>query len=142
MSTQANPRSSAHPSYLRLVAKSPLVFIRTRQQLDTAIDVGRRLESRHRLNAGEFAYLEALLALLSACEGSIYLECLSGSDADKLFNFMALTHSTPMRINRNTGLSVISICEVLDGRRRFDPKMIEKLAKFFNLPFRFFLADQ
>lgn len=141
MRKQPSPKSSPHPSYLRLVAKSPLEFIQTRQQLDAAINVGRRLESRRKLNTGEFAYLEALLALLSASECSEYLQSATGSDADKLYNFMALTHSTPMRVSRGTGLSVISICEVLIGRRQFEPIMIEKLAKFFNLPVRYFLAD-
>src|SRR5579863_9708342 len=119
-------------SYLDLVMRFPLAYIKSERHLGEAQKVMDGLLAKGKLDPGEAMYLDALSDLVGAYEDE-YHAIPPASDADMLRHLMEAKGVTQAELSRKTGLPKSTVSEVLAGKKPFSRQMIRKLADYFQV---------
>jgi HTH-type transcriptional regulator / antitoxin HigA len=119
-------------TYLELVARFPLVSIRSESQLNAAQEVIDRLLAKGKLDAGEEMYLDALSDLVATHE-DVHYPIEAASDADMLRHLMEAKGVNQTELHRTTGIPKSTISEILAGKKPFSRSIIRVLSNYFEI---------
>ena len=129
----ASPRHASPDRYLEMLREFPPRPIRNDDEHRRAIEVIDGIIDRDRLTPDEEDYLEVLGLIVGAYEDSIY-EHPEFSGVDRVRYLMEENALSQADLARETGISVQSLSDVLNGKRHISPKVREKLARRFSVP--------
>ena len=119
--------------YLKLVRKFPLRPLRSDQDLADAIRVVDSLIVRGDLTAGEQDYLDILTDIVERYEAEEH-PMAPVSDADMLRHLIEARGISQSKLADEVKISMSTISEVLNGKRRLNRKHISILSKYFGVP--------
>lgn len=119
-------------SYMSLIARYPLLPIRSEVELDAAQSVVAELLLRSSLTPGEQGYLEALGLLIERYEAEAY-PMPEVSDATMLRHLVDAKGVTLSKLAKDTGIMVSTLSAILSGKRTLNRTHIEKLAPYFEV---------
>ena len=133
MATKTQSRATKKLStYLELVARFPLVSIRSETQLIAAQEVIDRLLAKGKLDAGEGMYLDALSDLVATYE-DVHYPIEAASDADMLRHLMEAKGVNQTELHRATGIPKSTISEILAGKKPFSRSIIRMMTDYFQV---------
>jgi HTH-type transcriptional regulator / antitoxin HigA len=118
--------------YLDLVLKFPLRPLRTDKDLDGAIKMIDSLIIRGDLDVGEQDYLDILTDIVEKYEADVHT-MPSVSDAAMLRHLIEARGVTQAKLAADVKISMSTISEVLNGKRRLNRNHIAALCKFFGV---------
>jgi HTH-type transcriptional regulator / antitoxin HigA len=119
--------------YLELVRKFPLRPLRSDEELAVAIKAINSLIVRGDLDSGEQDYLDILTEIVEKYE-AVEHPMPRVSDAAMLRHLIEARGINQSKLAGEVGISMSTISEVLNGKRRLNRNHIGVLAKFFRVP--------
>jgi HTH-type transcriptional regulator/antitoxin HigA len=118
--------------YLDLVLKFPLRPLRPDKELDGAIKMIDALIIRGDLDVGEQDYLDILTDIVEKYEADVYT-MPSVSDAAMLRHLIEARGMTQVKLAADVKISMSTISEVLNSKRRLNRNHIAALCKFVGV---------
>ena len=118
--------------YLKLVQAFPLRPLRSNRDLDRAIKIVDSLLDRDRLTKGEMDYLDILVDIINRYETEHYpMDSVPGREMIKFL--MKARGITQSDVAAGTGISVSTISEILNEKRKLNIGHIKLLSEYFQV---------
>jgi HTH-type transcriptional regulator/antitoxin HigA len=118
--------------YLKLVRKFPLRPLRSDGELALAIKVIDSLIIRGDLDSGEQDYLDILTDIVEKYEAEQH-PMAPVSDADMLRHLIEARRISQSKLADDVKISMSTISEVLNGKRRLNRNHISALSQYFGV---------
>ena len=125
--------------YLKLVRIFPLRPLRSDKELNNAIKMIDSLIIRGDLDTGEQDYLDILTDIVEKYEAEEH-PMPPVSDADMLRHLIEARRISQSKLAADVRISMSTISEVLNGKRKLNRNHISVLSEYFGVPSSLFQA--
>lgn len=119
--------------YLELIQRFPLKRIESERELDAAQVVIDSLIDRPVLSEPEKDYLDVLGTLVYEYEETHYPMGEDIPDGDMLAELLGNREMTQAEFAKGVGMAVSTVSAIINKKREFTRKQLEKVAEFLNV---------